>query len=173
MGGGCPLHPIPLDKTTSQSYQTTPGSSVRLVHRNIASYTTDQRVWVLELSNASTNAWSGAYCFTEVEWLPQDFEIINFNTSQSPKSWFTYRIILVKLVIDEETRTKALGLIMLLDQKFERRLADGKREVLLDAKTEAERVQGLRQWFGVVLRAEEERGIQALASEVRGPPPGA
>ncbi|KIV94803.1 hypothetical protein PV10_02535 [Exophiala mesophila] len=172
LGGGCPVHPIPLDKSTSQSYDTTPGSSVRVVRRNIASHTTDQQVWVLELSNTTTNTWSAAYCFTEVEWLPQDFEIINFNTSQSPRSWFTYRVILVRLVIDEETRTKALGSIMLMDHKFERRLGDGKKELLLEAKTEEERVQGLRQWFGIILRPEEERGIRALASEIRGAPPG-
>jgi len=43
----------------------------------------------------------------------------------------------------------------------------GKKEVVVDAKTENDRTTGLRTWFGVVLLPEEERGIAGTASEIR------
>ena len=164
------MHPIPLTKGLEQAHESVPGSFARLVNRPIASNTTDQNVWVLELKNATTDTWSGGYCFTEVEWLPQDFEILNYRTSKDHKSWFTYRLVLVRTLIDEETRTKAIGTIILMENKVERRLNGGNKEILVEAKNEAERVQALRQWFGIILLPEEERGIRAMPSEIRGGP---
>jgi len=123
---------------------------------------------VLELKNTTTNKWSGGYCFTEFEWLPQDFEIINYRTSKDPKSWFTYKLALARTLIDEETRTKAIGMITLTERKVARRIGTGEKEVLVEAKSEAERVQALRQWFGIVLTPEEERGIRSMPSEITG-----
>lgn len=145
-----------------------PGSFVRLVHRHIAPNTTGHKAWVLELKNTTTNKWSGGYCFTEFEWLPQDFEIINYRTSKDPKSWFTYKLALARTLIDEETRTKAIGMITLTERKVARRIGTGEKEVLVEAKSEAERVQALRQWFGIVLTPEEERGIRSMPSEITG-----
>ena len=108
------------------------------------------------------------YCFTEFEWLPQDFEIINYRTSKDPKSWFTYKLALARTLIDEETRTKAIGMITLTERKVARRIGTGEKEVLVEAKSEAERVQALRQWFGIVLTPEEERGIRSMPSEITG-----
>lgn len=160
------MHPIPLTKGSDEEHEAVPGSFVRLVHRYIAPNTTNHKVWVLEIKNTTTNKWSGGYCFTEFEWLPQDFEIINYRTSRDPKSWFTYKLVLVRMLIDEETRTKAIGSIILTGNKVERRLGTGKKEVLVEAKSEAERVQALRQWFGIILLPEEERGIHAMPTEI-------
>lgn len=145
-----------------------PGSFVRLVHRAIAPNTTSQHVWVLELKNTTTNQWSAGYCFTEFEWLPQDFEILNYRTSRDPKSWFTYKLVLVRTLIDDETRTRPVGTIILTGAKVERRIGTGKKEVLVEAKSEAERVRALEQWFGVVLRPDEVRGIQSMPTEITG-----
>lgn len=165
-GSGSPISPLPLTAASSEERESVPGSFVRLVNRAIAPNTTDHKVWVLELKNTTTNKWSGAYCFVEFEWLPQDFEIINYRTHKDPKSWFTYKLVLVRTLIDEETRTKAIGSVILTGAKVERRIGTGKKEVVVEAKSEAERVAALKEWFGVVLRPDEERGIQSMPTEI-------
>ena len=169
-GSQAPLHPIPLCKDSDRVYKSVPGSEIRLVYRAIASNTdSSQRVWVLETRNTSKPAWAGGYCFSELEWLPADFEIINYRTSQDRASWFTHRLVLAKVLVDEETRTHPIGTIILTGNTIERRLGEAKKEVVVDAKTEKDRIMGLRTWFGVVLLPEEERGITGRASEICAP----
>lgn len=170
-GSQSPLNPIPLDPTpTPMLHASVPGVEVRLIHRPIASNTdATQKLWVLETRNTTHPDWTAGYCFADVEWLPADFDIINYRTSQDPRSWFTHRLVLVKTLVDEETRTKPLGTVTLMGDVIERRIGTGKKEVVVQAKSEKERVLALRTWFGVVLLPEEERGISGMASEVRKP----
>ncbi|EHY53767.1 hypothetical protein ABEF92_006511 [Exophiala dermatitidis] len=173
-GSQSAIHPIPLIKGDSQNppkvYNSVPGAEVRLVYRPIASNTdSSPSLWVLETRNKTHPEWQGAYCFSEVEWLPADFEIINYRTSQDPRSWFTHRLVMVRTLIDEETRTKPVGTLILSGNVIERRLGEAKKEVVLEARTERERIIGLRTWFGIVLQPEEERGIVGMASEIRSP----
>lgn len=164
------MHPLPLHKDSDQVYNSVPGAEIRLVHRAIASFTdSSQRMWVLETRNTSKPAWSPGYCFSDQEWLPEDFEIINYRTSQDRASWFTHRLVLVKTLVDEETRTRPTGTVILGGNVIERRLGEGKKEVVVEAKTESDRIMGLRTWFGVVLVPEEERGIIGTAGEIRPP----
>ncbi|EXJ87901.1 hypothetical protein A1O1_04828 [Capronia coronata CBS 617.96] len=171
-GSQSAVHPLPLIKDGDRdlAYKSVPGAEVRLVYRPIASNTdSSQSLWVLETRNKRHPAWAGGYCFSELEWLPSDFEIINYRTSQDPRSWFTHRLVLVKTLVDEETRTKPIGTIILTGNKIERRLGEERKEVVLEAKTENERIIGLRTWFGIVLMPEEERGIVGMASEIQAP----
>ncbi len=160
-GSTSPLHPIPLDHSSTEIYNSVPGAELRLVYRPIASNTDQsQKWWVLESRVKTHPQWAGCYCFADLEWLPADFEIINYRTSRDPKSWFTHRLVLVRILIDEETRTKATGTMILSGEKIERRVGEGEKEVVLVAKNEKERVEGLKRWFGVVLSPDEERGIK-------------
>lgn len=78
--------------------------------------------------------------------------------------------MLLRVLVDEETRTKATGTVVLSGHRIERRVGEGEKEVLVDATTEKERVDGLRRWFGVNLLPEEERGIAGTASEIKAAP---
>ncbi|KAK5193334.1 hypothetical protein LTR92_006703 [Exophiala xenobiotica] len=172
---------IPLIRSTSPAhpeakiYPSVPGAECRLVYRSIAPNTDpSQRLWVFEARNTSKPEWAAGYCFSDLEWLPGDFEIINYRTSQDPTSWFTHRLVLAKILVDEETNTRPTGTIVLNGEKIERRLAKeyggtGGKEVVVDAKSEKDRIMGLRTWFGIVLMPEEERGIRGMASEISGP----
>ncbi|KAJ9610815.1 hypothetical protein H2200_005592 [Cladophialophora chaetospira] len=167
-GSTNPLFPIPIEHSSTKVYETVPGAELRFVQRPIASNTDQsQRMWVLESRNKSHPQWSGCYCFADLEWLPSDFEIINYRTSRDPKSWFTHRLVLVKVLVDDETRSKATGTVILTGNKIERRIGEGDKEVVLEAKTEKERVEGLKKWFGVVLSPDEERGIRGTAAEIQ------
>ena len=131
-----------------------------------------QKLWVLESRVKTHPVWQGCYCFDTLEWLPNDFEIINYRTSQDRASWFTHRLILVRILVDEETRTKPTGTIILNGDKFERRSGESgeTKEVVLEAKSEKERVEGLRKWFGIHLTPDEERGIRGTVAEITNPP---
>lgn len=180
-GSVTPLHPIPLDNSLSDKvYHSVPGAELRLVHRPIASNTdASQRLWVLESRTTTNSKWAGCYCFDVLEWLPSDFAIINYRTSQDPTSWFTHRLVMAKVLVDEQTRTKATGTVVLNGSVFERRVVPsdresgnheaGPKEVVLEAKTEKERVEGLKKWFGITLDGDEARGIIGRASEISAP----
>jgi arylamine N-acetyltransferase len=165
------LHPIPISLDAQDNiYNSVPGAYLRLQYRSIASNTTSQKLWVLEQRTGTHTTWQGGYCFDLLEWLPSDFAIINYRTSQDRASWFTHQLVLVKILVDEETRTKALGTMILSNQKFERRLSQADKEVVLEAKTEQERIDGLKKWFGIVLSPAEQRGIRGTAAEITKPP---
>jgi arylamine N-acetyltransferase len=166
-GSTTPLHPIPLDPSSDTVYGSVPGAELRLVHRNIDPNTDEgQRLFILESRVKDKPEWQGCYCFDTLEWLPADFVPISYQVSQSRNSFFTYRLMLLKILLDEETKSKASGTLILMGGKFERRMGANPKEVLLEAKDERERVQGLEKWFGVKLRDEEKRGIQGTVTEL-------
>lgn len=116
--------------------------------------------------------WRPAYCFADTEWLPQDFEIINWRMCRDPKSMFVQNLILIKPLLDEAGE-RCVGQVTLVKEEFSRKMYDekgrpGEKEVLLKCKTEEERIGGLEEWFGVRLKPEETRGIVGLGSQIRG-----
>ncbi len=138
----------------------------RLVYQAIAQFTdTSQRLWVFEAQISPENSWVPQYCFPEVEFLPEDFSVMNYSTSQSRTSWFTQRLVLTKLILDNE-REKAIGNLILSDSELKHRL-HGHSETLVICKTEAERVSMLEKYFDVKLEPDEIRGIQGLPSEIK------
>ena len=52
--------------------------------------TTDpnQHLWILQWRDIASEQWLMNYGFTETEFLPADYEIINYYTYNSPKSLF-------------------------------------------------------------------------------------
>jgi arylamine N-acetyltransferase len=116
--------------------------------------------------------WRAAYCFEDVEWLPQDFETTNYRTCRDAGSMFVQNLILTKPILDEKGE-KCVAQLTLVKDEFTRRLdgEDGKhgeKEVLAKCKTEAERVENLHKWFGIQLKEEEKRAIRGWLTEIRG-----
>lgn len=104
------------------------------------------------------------YCFSELEFIPNDFEVMNFRTSSSRASWFTYRFVLNSIILDKET-DEPIGAVILVGGEVKRRL-QGISEVVETCKNETERIQALKRWFDIDLRDEEIRGIQGMASDL-------
>lgn len=100
-GGYGPIRPILLDAERS----TGPGignAATRLVKRNIPQNSDrGQELWVYEHRNDPQSEWLAMYCFSEVEFLPEDYEMMSFWTSRSRKVFFTYRVVVVKMVMEE------------------------------------------------------------------------
>lgn len=194
-GGRGSLEPILLEE--GETGKGLPGVVQRLARRPIADWTLTGeekgKMWIVDVpdekmpveeNGAVTNGemtkhehvraepgWRAAYCFMDMEWLPQDFEIINFRMCRDPKSMFVQNLILTKPLLDENAET-CVGQLNLVKNEVSRRIYDDKgrpmeKEVLVKCTSEAERVKALEEWFGVVLRPEEARAIKGLPSEIR------
>ncbi len=144
--------------------ENVPTAQGRVVYRNIDPNTDQgQRLWIYESRDNRDASWKPCYCFSELEFLPQDFEGMSFKTSQSRKSWFTYRLVLTHILLDEEERPA--GTMTLASSEVKRRV-EGRSKVLASCRTEEDRVNALKEHFGIELRDDEKRGIHGMVTEL-------
>ena len=94
------IAPLLLEK--GPSGEGVPGNQVRLVRKKIAEGSSGQAMWVLEMKNQSSEEWRPGYCFSELEFLEQDFRNLNFRTSRDPTSWFTYTLVMTRVLLEGE-----------------------------------------------------------------------
>lgn len=194
-GGRGSLEPILLKE--GETGKGMPGVVQRLARRPVADWAVTGeekgKMWIIDVpdekmsgeenglvtngeapndeSMRAEKGWRAAYCFVDTEWLPQDFETINFRMCRDPKSIFVQNLILTKPLLDENAET-CVGQLNLVKDEVSRRMYDDngrptEKEVLVKCKSEAERVKALEDWFGVVLRPEEARAIKGLPSEIK------
>ncbi|RMZ82645.1 hypothetical protein DV738_g1642, partial [Chaetothyriales sp. CBS 135597] len=185
IGAQSAIEPLPLKE--GGKAKGLPGVTQRLVRRRISPFTTrDQTMWVIQMYLAQEQEdggpgseakqqdregddanWLNMCCFDEHEWLPQDFEIANYRTSQHPRSMFAYKVLATKPVLSEDGEDVVALNILVNDEVSRRTGSYGKKEILRKCKTEAERVDALARWFEVKLTSEEIAGIRGRVSEIR------
>jgi arylamine N-acetyltransferase len=190
---------LPTQSSSTSSNAPNPARSkhttIRLIHRTLrdepsATRPSDpaQALWVYEMRVAGSEEWTPRYAFTETEFLPSDFEVMNHYTSTSSKIWFTKKIVCVRYLLDgddgdlakleegEEDKGKEdeegvekgiVGQIMLDGNVVKRRIGE-ESEVLEELRSEEERVRALERWFGIVLSQEEREGIRGMVTELKG-----
>jgi len=95
-----------------------------------------------------------------MEFLPQDFEVVNYYVATSGKSWFPKRLVCMKYLLDGE---ELVGAMIMEGEVFKRRIG-GEVEVLRKCEREEERVQGLKDYFEIELSREEMDGIKGASS---------
>lgn len=163
-GANGPIRPLLLDADNSQAAGVPP-SHIRLVYANIPGTTDpDQKLWIYQHHSSWGKEWVPMYCFTELEFLPQDYEIMNLWTSQSRKTWFTYSIVATKMIMEEG---EVVGEIILSGAEVKRRMR-GDVERLRDCKSEEDRVEALERWFGVKLTDGERKGVKGMVTALKG-----
>ncbi|RMZ89172.1 hypothetical protein DV736_g3602, partial [Chaetothyriales sp. CBS 134916] len=181
LGAQCAIEPLLLEEGAEAS--GVPGVTQRLVRRRIAPFTTrDQTMWVIQMHLAQEQdsepcseeqqqtddtRWSNVCCFDENEWLPQDFEIINYHTSRDPRSMFTYRVLATKPILSDEA-DDVIGVYILVNDEITKRSGKyGKKEVLRKCESEEDRVDALARWLDMKLTTEEVAGIKGRATEIK------
>lgn len=138
----------------------------RLRYQAIDEFTDrSQRVWVYATQENTDAEWTDRYHFTEVEFLPGDFEVMNLRTSTSPRSFFVQNVMCMFVLLDETGATPN-GLLILHRDYVKRRIG-GKEEILEQLQSEEQRVAALSRYFGITLTREEQNAIKGLASELR------
>ncbi|KAL4959106.1 arylamine N-acetyltransferase family protein [Aspergillus stella-maris] len=126
-----------------------------------------QRFWVFKTHNRNDpdSPWIPQYCFSEVEFLPEDFGMINFFTSQSRTMFFTQQLVCTKLIL-EEGGFEPLGIYILSGTEV-KKVIGGVSEVVARFTKEEDRVEALKEYFGMSFLPYEVEGVRGLSSEIR------
>ncbi|KAL8833619.1 MAG: hypothetical protein Q9170_004167 [Blastenia crenularia] len=162
-GGNGATAPVLLEENNIQ--QRLGQGEMRLVRSKIPEQTdSSQRLWIYQIRHTLSSEWEPTYCFTETEFLPQDYEMMNFWTSQSRRSIFTYSILMAKMVMEEG---ELVGTVTMRDAEAKKRMVSGDMETRT-CRSEEERLGVFREWFGVRLTREEEKGIRGTVTELKG-----
>lgn len=163
-GGDGPTVPMPLDRTGAAQQQIKPAQT-RLQWRNIPGNTDPgQRLWVYEYRRNDESEWDIKYCFTEVEFLPNDYISMNYFSSTSPRTFFTSVIIVDKKIMDDNG--ELVGKMSMSGAKLRWHMG-GEKTKEIEFKSEAERIEALEQYFGIRLDQVERDGIAGLPSEIK------
>ena len=164
-GGDGATKPLPL--IDGHIVQNLGPQEIRLVYGNIPPQTDKtQKLWIYQYRNGKNMEWNSFYSFPEFEFLPQDFEVMNFFTSQSQgETNFQTRTVLIVRFLREGERI--VGKVMLVNGEAKRNMG-GKTEVVMVCATEGERVRALKEYFAITLTEEEKEGVRARNVELLG-----
>lgn len=160
-GSSGPTHPLPLIENEISC--NVGQQEMRLIHTSIPDFTmSSQKLWVYEHRNAVDQPWLPTYAFSEMEFTPRDFTIMNHFTSTHRTSWFTYLIVCVRMILENG---EIVGDVTLFGNEVKRRIK-GKSELLALCTSEEERVNALHEFLGVKLSAAEKDGIHGMITEL-------
>jgi arylamine N-acetyltransferase len=109
--------------------------------------------------NVDNEKWIPVYCFTEAEFLPQDYQVMSWFTSTHPSSFFTRYPTCTKMLLSDD---KIVGNNTLFQGTI-RETIGSERKVLKECTTEEERVRALAEIFDVTLQDEEKNAISGDA----------
>lgn len=166
-GSNSPTFPVPLEDGYT-ALNIDPGHSMRLTHGHILDNTSavrkrpQQELWMYEIRFNDEAPWLPAYCFSEIEFLPRDFETMNFFVSKSPSSWFTFCVVALNYVMDPETE-RIVGDVTLFGNEIKKRRY-GVSEKLMEITSEADRVLALERFLGIKLSEGEREGIKGMST---------
>ncbi|CAG8040095.1 unnamed protein product [Penicillium salamii] len=162
-GNNCATAPLPLREHATATYIAP--SEMRLVKENLVEFTDpSQRVWVFQTRYNPESNWVPQISFSDVEFLPQDFEVMNFSVSQSRTSWFTKTFICTRMLLNLDG-TEVKGQCVMTGHEVKRRVR-GQTEILETLQSEEDRVKALAKYFDMHLREDEIQGIKGMASEL-------
>ncbi|KAL4990555.1 hypothetical protein BDW68DRAFT_153930, partial [Aspergillus falconensis] len=162
-GNNGPTFPMPLLRKASRDLIS---PSQMLLDKEPLPEAVDQsqEFWVYKVRYGPDREWIPMYAFSESEFLPQDFAMMNFNTSKGSSSWFTQKVVCVRHILSED-ESSIQGLYIMAGEQVKRRVY-GQTEAVQNLETEEDRVQALAKWFGIHLLDHEVAGIQGLGSEL-------
>lgn len=141
-------------------------AQMRLVKDSLLEFADQsQKVWVYQTRSDPESHWIPNFAFTETEFLPQDFGVMNFSVSQSPTSWFTQVFVCMRMIMDV-SGWEIVGQCIMSDREVKRRVC-GETETLETLESEADRVKALAKWFDMHLREDEAQAITGMVSMIR------
>ncbi|KAB8265341.1 arylamine N-acetyltransferase 1 [Aspergillus pseudonomiae] len=155
-GGNGPRSPLPLvDGPIHENIGT---QTMRLVYEPLPG--SRQRQWNYQTRNAEDQPWIHNYAFTEMEFFQRDFEVMNFFTSYHSDCFLTSHLLVVKYLREgDEVYGK-----MVFDGDKIKKNEGGKNILVQTCMSERERVDALRDQFGIELTEDEQNGIQGRMS---------
>lgn len=176
-GGDGPSLPLPLKPGhISHNIGT---QKLRLLYDNIPGQSiagnTHSRdggkMWVYQYQNRPEQDWNSYYAFPEMEFLPGDLEWMAEGAQSTALSFQTWTVLGVKFLMSEQeiegkNGRKIYGKVMLAGDIVKTNTG-GKTQTAKECKTEADRVQALKDYFGIILTNDEIIGIVGTKTEIR------
>ena len=112
-GGHGPCRPMPLEPETEGGIvrEGVAPQQLKLEYKRLPRHTDpEQRVWVYSYRERAGARWIEAYCFTELEFFADDFEVMNLDTMTRRESYFVQTVIAQRFVLEGEyARDRASG----------------------------------------------------------------
>jgi arylamine N-acetyltransferase len=164
-GTGQATHPLLLvDRAPTMNIR--PSQQVRVRWDAISeAENKDAKLWIFERQDKADGPWIPTYCFPDnVEYLPADYAMMSYFTSTSRTSFFTYKLIVAKFVLDE-AREEIVGTVVMFGNKAHKRIL-GEKEDLGTFEKEEERVVALEQHFDLRLSEAQQAGIRGMVSAI-------
>nr|OQO25045.1 hypothetical protein B0A51_07138 [Rachicladosporium sp. CCFEE 5018] len=165
-GSGGPTKPIRLVHL-EEVCNIAPDQYLRLNSQTIGEDQDERaKMWVLERrEGGAASEWRAVYCFPDyVEFLPGDYEVMNLHTSTSPSSFFTYTVLCTKCILDEHG-LEVIGTTVLFGKSVYKQLR-GIKGGPTTFETESDRVNALKECFGITLNTEQQAGIIGTPSAI-------
>lgn len=162
-GTGQATHPLKLEERVP-SLNVPPEQRVRLRWDTIPeNENPDSKLWIFERQDKPDGPWIPTYCFPDnLEFLPSDFAVANHFTSTHRTSFFTYKVICAKFVLDEAGE-EVVGTVVVFGNAAHKRIR-GKKEDLGTFEKEEERIGALERYLGVRLSEHQKAGIAGTAA---------
>lgn len=162
-GPNCITSPIPLSH--DKIHVNVSPATVRLLHGAMeGTNEMSSKLWQYQHRKNNESNFTNQYCFSEVEFFPNDFDIINHFTSTNPRSIFNKRIICLKMISAEDDCKDIIG-CLILQHDLKRRIR-GDTVVVETFSSEEQRLEALRREFQITFSLEEEQGIQGLPTAI-------
>ena len=162
-GNNCATSPLPLQEFATAAFIAP--SEMRLVKESIAEFENpSQKVWIYQVRYNPDSAWLPQFCFSDIEFLPQDFEVMNFSVSQSRTSMFIKTVICTRMLLSLDG-SEVKGQCVMAGREVKRRIR-GQTEVLETLQSEGDRVAALAKYFDMHFHEDEIQGIQGMTSEI-------
>ncbi|GLI77685.1 hypothetical protein PoHVEF18_005978 [Penicillium ochrochloron] len=163
-GNNCATAPLPLQEGATATCNAP--SEMRLIKDSLVEFTDkSQKVWIYQTRNNPESPWIPNICFSEVEFLPVDFGVLNFAVSKMPASWFVQTFVCMRMILDP-TGKEIIGQCIMSGREVKQRIG-GQTEVLQVLQTEEDRIKALAKYFDMHLRTGEIEGIRGLPSQIK------
>lgn len=173
-GASGPTFAVPLETgytAVNTGTKDRVASSMRL-HRGFTANNThrnpEQELWIYSIkygrADDDSKPWIQCYCFSETEFFPSDFEIMSGWVSTSRTSMFVNKVICQKFLMSEDGECLVGDITLNEDAIKERRFGESK--MLMETKSEKDRVGALERYMGVRLREDEKMGIIGFPSAI-------
>ncbi|GIK03266.1 N-terminal acetyltransferase [Aspergillus viridinutans] len=163
-GSNGPTSPLPM-KENEVAVCIAPGE-MRLIKDSIPDFVDkSQKVWIYQIRHDPESEWIPSYSFSEVEFLAEDFAVMNFATSQKSDSWFTQTFVCTKVILSEGG-LEPRGLYVMSGKEVKKRLGK-ETQVVATLANEDDRRQALAKYFDMHFQDYEVEGIQGLSSQIK------
>ncbi|BFZ62293.1 hypothetical protein YB2330_003382 [Saitoella coloradoensis] len=164
LGSTGPTRPISLHHG-AEIESTATGERHRLIRKTIEYANSGQELWRLQIKKHDGGEWIDCYTFTETEFLENDYEAMSYFTSTHPDQIFVKSLICA-IFIPSEDGKDVVGRKTLNNTEF-KEIWRREVKVLKTCATERDRVDGLREIFGIELSEEEVKGMEGRAPEIK------